>query len=328
MSLAYSFHIEDFDTIERDWEHLLPESAVNSIFLTPYWQRTWWESMRSPGQELNLVRLTEGEKTIGIAPLLKDQGVITFLGGTDLWDHHDFVVEKGRESAFFHAPMDYLDEEEWTEVRLESLLEDSPTLSHLLPMATERGYRVEKESEDSLMGVDLPGSWDEYLQGLRKKDRHELRRKLRRLEGEVDFRIERLCGVEGVSEAIDEFLLLMAQSRDEKSDFLTSERGSFFRDMALELARRGSLQLFFLEVEGVRTAATVCFDYNNVLSLYNSGHNTEYANLGTGFLLKALCLKQAICQGKEYFDLLRGTEQYKYHLGAKGKELFYLSLFR
>ena len=120
----------------------------------------------------------------------------------------------------------------------------------------------------------------------------------------------------------------MAQSREEKSEFLTEERGEFFRDVLLEMAGRGYLSLFFMEVDGVRTAATVCFDYNNVLSLYNSGHNLEYASLGTSFLLKALCIQGAISDGKEYFDMLRGTEQYKYHLGAKGKQLRHLSLFR
>ena len=98
--------------------------------------------------------------------------------------------------------------------------------------------------------------------------------------------------------------------------------------MALEMARQGHLSLFFLEIEGVRTAATVCFDYNNIRSLYNSGHNTEYASLGTGFLLKALCLKSAICEGKNYYDLLRGSEPYKRHLGAKERDLYCLSLFR
>jgi len=131
-----------------------------------------------------------------------------------------------------------------------------------------------------------------------------------------------------VSDAMEDFLYLMGQSREEKSEFLTVERGVFFKDMSLKLAQRGFLHLFFLEVNGVRTAATVCFDYNNVLSLYNSGHNTEYAALGTGFLLKALCLKNAICQGKDYFDLLRGTEPYKQHLGANGQELYRLSILR
>jgi CelD/BcsL family acetyltransferase involved in cellulose biosynthesis len=326
--LTYSYHIESFQTIETEWEHLLPSSVTNNIFLTPYWQKTWWESMRIAGQELRIIKLMEGDTTIGIAPLVKNQGMITFLGGTDLWDIHDFVVLKGQENGFFQALMDYLEDEDWTEVKLESLLEGSPTLSHLSPLAQDRGYRVEQLEEDNLMGVTLPGTWEEYLMGLRKKDRHELRRKLRRLDSGVDFHIQQLHDVQSVSEAMEDFLHLMGQSREEKFEFLTAERGAFFRDMSLELARRGLLQLFFLEVGGIRTAATVCFDYNNVLSMYNSGHNTEYAALGTGFLLKALCLKQAICEGKDYFDLLRGSEPYKQHLGAKQQQLYRLSIAR
>ena len=325
--MAYSFHTESFQTIQSEWEHLLPNSVANNIFLTPYWQKVWWASMATGSQELKIIKVMEGNTTIGIAPMVSHQGVITFLGGTDLWDIHDFIVLKGQEDGFFHAFMDYLEDEEWTEVRLESLLEGSPTLSHLSTLAVEKGYRVEQGREDNLMGVSLPATWDEYLMGLRKKDRHELRRKLRRLTEDANFRVQQLSDFTSVSEAIDDFLDLMAQSREEKSEFLTEERGSFFRDMALEMSQRGFLQLFFLEVGGVRTAATVCFDYNNVRSLYNSGHNMEYASLGTGFLLKALCLKGAICEGKDYFDLLRGSEPYKQHLGAKGQELYCLSLF-
>ncbi|MBI4282567.1 MAG: GNAT family N-acetyltransferase [Chloroflexi bacterium] len=301
---------------------------TNNIFLTPYWQKTWWESIRPAGQELRIVKLMEGDMTIGIAPLVKNQGTITFLGGTDLWDIHDFIVLKGQEEGFFHALMDYLEDEEWTEVKLESLLEGSPTLRRLPPLAQDKGHKVEQREEDHLMGVALPGNWEEYLTGLRKKDRHELRRKLRHLETGPAFRIQQLNDAHSVSNAIDEFLNLMGQSREEKSRFLTTEREAFFRDMSLDLARRGLFQLFFLEMDGVRTAGTVCFDYNNVRSLYNSGYNTEYAALGTGFLLKALCLKKAICEGKTYFDLLRGTEPYKHHLGAKEQGLYRLSILR
>jgi CelD/BcsL family acetyltransferase involved in cellulose biosynthesis len=324
--LDYSFSIENFQTIEAEWEHLLSNSVANNIFLTPYWQKIWWENMHTSGQELRLVKLMEDDTTIGIAPLLKDNGLITFLGGTDLWDIHDFIVTNGQEAGFFQALMCYLEGEEWSELRLESILEGSPTLGHLPALALDKGYKVEQIEEDSLMGVTLPDTWDEYLLGLKKKDRHELRRKLRRLEESVNYNIHQLSDLQGVSDAMDDFLDLMGQSREEKSEFLTKDREVFFRDMSLKLAERGLLHLFFLEVDGVRTAATVCFDYNNVLSLYNSGHNLDYAAMGTGFLLKALCLKNAIGEGKDYFDLLRGTEPYKQHLGATGQVLYRLSI--
>jgi CelD/BcsL family acetyltransferase involved in cellulose biosynthesis len=328
LDLPYSFSIESFDSIETEWEQLLSNSVSNNIFLTPYWQKTWWNIMSTAGQELKIVKFMHGDTTIGIAPMVKTDGLVTFLGGTDLWDIHDFIVTKGHEDGFFQAFLDYLETEEWSELRLESLLEGSPTLSHLPGLARSKGYRVEQNEEDNLMGLTLPDTWEEYLSGLTKKDRHELRRKLRRLEESVNFNIQHVTDVQGVSESIEEFLQLMGLSREEKSEFLTKEREVFFRAMSLEMAQRGLLQLFFLEVEGVRTAATVCFDYNNVLSLYNSGHNTDYAALGTGFLLKALCLKSAIGEGKDYFDLLRGTEPYKQHLGANKQGLFCLSILR
>ena len=326
--MAYSYSVESFEDIQAEWESLLQSSVSNSIFLTPYWQKTWWESVRPDGQELRVLRFRDDDSTIGIAPLALQDGLISFLGSTDLWDVHDFVVVKGREEDFFEAFAGYLDDEDWTEFKLESILEGSPTFEGMLGLAEARGYRTDQGLEGELLGVELPGTWDEYLASLRKKDRHELRRKLRKLSGEVDFSIQKLEDVDSISESIDEFLSLMAQSREEKSEFLTEERGEFFRDVLLEMAGRGYLSLSFLEVEGVRTAATVCFDYNNVLSLYNSGHNLDYASLGTSFLLKALCIQGAISDGKEYFDMLRGTEQYKYHLGAKGKQLRYLSLYR
>ncbi|MDE2860973.1 MAG: GNAT family N-acetyltransferase [Chloroflexota bacterium] len=323
-----SFSLESFRSVDAEWQDILACSDHSSIFLTPYWQGAWWESMGADGQELRIVKFTDGESTVGIAPLMKDGGLITFLGSTDLWDMHDFIVVRGREHDFYRGFMEYLEGEEWSEVRLESVPEASHTLSHLPTLAAERGRRVEQVEEDTLMGVSLPGTWDEYLMGLRKKDRHELRRKLRRLGEAVDYRIYRLSDANDVADAMDDFLDLMGQSREEKSRFLTDERYTFFRDMSPRMAELGLLHLFFLEVEGVRTAATVCFDYNNVWYLYNSGHNTDYAALGTSFLLKAMCIQDAIGEGKAYFDLLRGTEQYKYHLGATGRGLYTLSILR
>ena len=323
-----SFSLESFRSVDAEWQNILACSDHSSIFLTPYWQGAWWESMGADEQELRIIKLSDGETTIGIAPMMKDGGVISFLGSTDLWDMHDFVVARGREQDFYSGFMQYLEGEEWSEVRLESLPEASPTLSHLPALALECGLRVEHVEEDTLMGVSLPGTWDEYLMGLRKKDRHELRRKLRRLSEAVDYRIYRLSDANDVADAMDDFLDLMGQSREEKSRFLTEERHAFFREMSPRMAELGLLHLFFLEVEGVRTAATVCFDYNNVWYLYNSGHNTDYAALGTSFLLKAMCIQDAIGEGKAYFDLLRGTEQYKYHLGATGRGLYTLSILR
>ena len=98
--------------------------------------------------------------------------------------------------------------------------------------------------------------------------------------------------------------------------------GEFFHKMAHSLAELGYVRLFFLEVDGARVAATLCFDYGNELSVYNSGYHPEYSHLSVGLLVKAFCIREAIAWGKERVDFLRGPETYKYHLGAQDQPVY------
>ncbi len=116
---------------------------------------------------------------------------------------------------------------------------------------------------------------------------------------------------------MDDFFPLMRASSHDKDDFLTPEREDFFKKLALELAPRGQFKLYFLEVDGVRVASCICFDYAGTYLLYNSGYDPEFSTLSVGLLNKALCLKEAIEEGRECFDFLRGNERYKYDLGGK-----------
>lgn len=320
--------LRTFDNISDDWDDVLLNSSNNNIFLTSTWQENWWQSLGIQDHKLMLIKISLDSFVIGIAPLVKHDGIVTFLGGTDVADVHDFVVRRGFEEPFYEALTSYLDDQDWREIRLESLEANSDTISSLEYWGQNTGYTVDKILEDELVGVTLPSTWDDYLEGLRKKDRHELRRKFRKLEGEVDYHVEELQSVMEISDSIEDFLSLMAQSRDEKAAFLTDDRVAFFRSMALNMSIQGYLRLFFMVVNGTRTSAAVCFDYNNTLSLYNSGHDTSYSNLGTGFLLKATCLKTAIENGRNYYDMLRGSEPYKYHLGGVGRQLYRVSVYR
>lgn len=324
--MTNSYHITDFETSTDDWNLIVSSDPNTNIFLTPIWQQSWWDIMSNPHQDLLLLKCIYDECVSGIAPLTRENGSLTFLGGTDLCDIHDFIITSGMENHFFDSVLEFLDNQDWDIVKLESIPEWSSTLIHLPEKATARGYNVRVSHEDSLMGVNLPDTWDEYLSSLRKKDRHELRRRLRRLEESVEFDVIEIESHDEIAKHIDDFLELMGQSRDEKSAFLTPERDSFFRQMCSKLAEQNLVRLCFLEIDGIKTAATLSFDYNDMIFLYNSGHNTEYSSLGSSFLLKAICIREAINKGKHYFDLLRGTEPYKQHLGAIPRELFTLTI--
>jgi CelD/BcsL family acetyltransferase involved in cellulose biosynthesis len=116
----------------------------------------------------------------------------------------------------------------------------------------------------------------------------------------------------------------MRRSAPDKAAYMTGEREAFFRRITHRTAKLDLLRLFFLEMDGQDVASALCFDYNSVRYLYNSGYNPDYAYYSVGLLLNALCLREAIEQGKTYFDFLRGPEPYKYHLGGLNRTLYHM----
>ena len=68
------------------------------------------------------------------------------------------------------------------------------------------------------------------------------------------------------------------------------------------------------------------FDFANTFFLYNSGFNPDlYSQLGTGNVLTAYTIQQAIEQKKQTYDFLSGDEEYKFRFGAVAQPTFTLS---
>ena len=314
--------VSDIASASAVWNELLGHRDWSSVFLTPEWQEIWWDEFGQGGGDLCLTTVGPEAAPLGLSPLVSQDGILTFIGDTDLFDYHDFISVG---DGFYEALVDCLVEEPWRVMDLVSIPQHSPTLAYLPEVLRSRGFTVTVETEDVVPGIDLPSTWDEFLAGLRKKDRHELRRKLRRLESAVDYRIIKSTP-ETLHDDLDSFLAMMSESREEKRDFLLPERERFFRRVVERFQQAGILRMFFMEIrpkedgdssEYERVSAVLAFDYDGRRLLYNSGYRLAYGHLSVGLMLKALAIKDAIEKGLTYFDFLRGPEPYKYHLGAQ-----------
>ena len=314
---------EELDHLEPEWRDLVPRSSARTIFTSPTWLRTWWEVFGNEEMEPLLLALRNDDHLHGVAPLLRRGDSITFAGDTQICDYMDFTLAEGVEEECLATFLRALSEQRWSELVLWALPEDSLSLQLLPKVAEGLGYRVEIEMEDVCPRVSLPGSWDEYLAGLSKKDRHELRRKLRRLhEAGGEVRLEKLQTPAEIESGMEDFLRLHVISRSDKATFMTEPMQEFFRRIVRALAAEGRARLYFLLVNGIRTASIICFDSEKDLLLYNSGYDPDYSHLSVGLLSKALALEEAILEGKECFDFLRGAEVYKYHLGATDSRVY------
>ena len=319
--------LTSFQEIQAEWECVLGSSPVNTLFLTPQWQQVWWDTF-GDGKMMAGFYIREPEGVTGIASLTRSGDTLSFLGNQETVDYNDFMVRPGHEDSFFDVLLTSLEEEPWEMMHLDSLVETSPTLTHLPDLARQRGFSVEVNLEDTANGMVLPATWDDYLSALSKKDRHELRRKFRRLESLPNWTWYSLTDRDQVSSRLEDFINLMRQSSRDKNRYMTGVRETFFRRITDRMAELGLLRLFFMEIEGRPVAASLCFDYASSRLLYNSGYELESGYYSVGLLLNALCLRDAIEQGIGYFDFLRGSESYKHHLGGKPRNLYQMLLRR
>ena len=84
----------------------------------------------------------------------------------------------------------------------------------------------------------------------------------------------------------------------------------------------------FLEIEKTNVAACICFDYDNKCLLYNSGYDPSYSSLSVGLINKAFTIEAAISNNNTEYNFLKGTERYKYHLGASDRSVFKIQIAR
>jgi CelD/BcsL family acetyltransferase involved in cellulose biosynthesis len=313
--------LESFDSLPSYWLQSKYPLRWDCLFVLPPWLEVWWHEFGFEA-ELYLGAVRQGEDITGIAPLLLKGTEAFFIGSPDVCDYLDFVIVPGREVAFFNILLDDL---RWRGIRrldLGLLRPNSTVLTHLIRIARDRNYDVSCEAEDVSLELDLPSTWQEYLKILTQKQRHEVRRKLRRWSEAGDVNYHTIDEAESVSKSIAVFLKFFKESNQDKATFLSQRIESFFQSMAKAMARSGLLRLGILELNASPVAMVMCLEYNNSLFLYNNGYDPEYSFLSVGLISKILCIKDSVEKGRGKFDFLKGSEEYKYRLGGKEIALY------
>jgi CelD/BcsL family acetyltransferase involved in cellulose biosynthesis len=207
------------------------------------------------------------------------------------------------------------------------------------PEATATGWTVDLEREDVCPVAELPagGSIDDFLGSLGKKERHEIRRKVRRAEaaGEVVL-VESDDPLRDLDAFIDlhqarwgaDGLFPPTTGGDQSRVFIrrlfelfggrgtgASDGGPGSRGGASG-PQLGSLHLCFLTVGGRRIAAGVHFETSDRLYYYNAGTDPDARELSPGVVMIERYMRRAIDRGLRAVDFMRGDEPYKYEWGA------------
>jgi CelD/BcsL family acetyltransferase involved in cellulose biosynthesis len=337
MKLTVIRGLTAWNELASDWNKLLAGSTSPVPFLRHEYLVNWWSAPGAaddwPNPRLHIVTARRGGKLAAIAPLFESidhdgQPLLALVGSDVLSDYLDLIVRPDNLREFIELLFDHLVGPDGPPCRvldLYNIRDGSPSLPVLAEAAANRGWNYTKEEIIPYSSVNLPAGWDNFLNGLEKKQRHEIRRKLKNAEGSGNVRCYVADDPARLAHDVEALFELMAHRQD-KAQFLTSGVRRYFHELIACAGRNGWLQLAFLEVDGRKAAAFLNFDYANRIWVHNTGMDPAFRDLSPGMVLLGHLIQRAIEQGRSAIDFLRGEEPYKRHFGATARPLWRVTI--
>ena len=309
------------------WNNLVEQSIADTPFSRHEYLSEWWKTLGG-GEwrqaELVLISATENDQLVGIAPLFiteyDGRQALMLVGSIEISDYLDLIVRADDLPRFLSGLLDFLasrfaSNDNWSGIDWYNLPDSSPTPAALKTESGRRGWTHHEEIYRPTPRIALNGSFEEYLSRLDKKQRHEIRRKMRRAAESGKVRFYVVDKDADIETELDSFFHLMVQDPN-KAMFLRDAMRDQMSTTIRAAHEGGYLWLGFLEVEGVKAAASLNFDYKNKLWGYNSGVRRDFMELSPGWVLLAHVI-QWCCENNRYeFDFMRGDEEYKYRFGG------------
>lgn len=312
------------DKTVQMWQNWAAESALTP-FAFPTFQKIFSHFLETGYEAVLLGVWRETDLVAVLSGHRRDQtfwlaGMPDLFGSATVTDYGDMVVAPQVANKpdicqlIWQSLRQYLQQQGLTKLQLDNLRPDS-YLAQGLPLSTDAA--ILSEVSPYLL---IPADWETYLAQLRKKDRSELRRKLKRLE-----MVDPSYSFESTSpENIADFVRLHRLSDPAKAQFMTAKMAEVFEQLATaKYEGEWQWQFGFLTIDNQRVASVAYFMRpGDRILLYNSGYDPAFSHLSVGLAIKAELVKLAITHQCQEYDFLRGSERYKYDLGAQSRQLY------
>jgi len=325
-------------SLKTEWDLLLARSITQVPFLLWDYIHAWWQTKGGgewPAEASSLAIITahEDSQLVGIAPLFisekPDQPrALRFIGQVEVSDYLDLIADSDKLVSFASAVLEFLyDEPNLKDLPLilENILEDSPTLTAFRTAAAERNWDYDAKILQPSPYIPTAPDWEQYLAGLDKKQRHEIRRKMRNAATQHDSSWYIMQHGEKCQEEMDAFLCMM-RNEPEKDTFLNSMMVDFMQAVAEAACQNEILQLSFLVMDGEKAGAYLSFVNDRKLLVYNSAWNPKFSQYSPGWVLLAHLIQWAIENNFTEVDMMRGNENYKYKFGGIDRHVMSISL--
>ena len=324
---------EEFQESRIAWNHLVSAMRFPSPFCTWEWICTWWEHF---GRERELVPLFiyHGDELRGILPLFRHRtpavsqwlkgAALDYCGATEVYpDHLDIICAPEDVPACVTAAFDFLLARlpGWAWARLPMLAQDSDLLRALDSVRGKLQVAVRQVSIAPY--IALTGSFEDYLAGLRSKERYNIRSRRKKLLEEGKIRYEAFAPAE-YETGLRTLFELHARRADVKGIASTFGRSAVFEFHRALLQRLdpNDVMLRCLKSEAGVIAALYGFRCGGRTFFYQIGYDPEWSWAHPGVVLISEAIREVCTGGGTEFNFLQGDEPYKRTFTHEARPLF------
>ncbi len=313
---------EEFRGIKEAWGDLVARSKADNVFLTYEWADSYIRNFCN-GNELIILTVFDDDELVGIAPLMvRRHGLrwfsvksICFIG-TTVSDRMDFIIDGPREK-YVMPIMDYLIniDSDWDFLDFHEIAGSSGTAEAIEKWVKLRDLKSVSGPWDRSFFIKLNGNVDFVLKKVSKKFHRKTKKLNKGVRANLEFR--RYMHNEVKENLFYEIQFIASRSWKGiryKSVFLKHGIRDFHKDIFLEFADSGCLDISILRMGDTPIAYIYNFLYNGRLYNYSIEFDSRYSHMSPGTMLMLWSIENAISKGIKEIDFGRGEEEWKTRL--------------
>lgn len=308
---------EQLDAIEMRWRALYAGDRYANLFLSWEWMRACLATQRKKWLVLG-ARERSSEYT-ALLPLCVERFPSNgfalnrelSLAGNPRADFTGMLGVAGEEARFVPALAREIERLRWDNFTLADY--SDPRVGELIAQLQKEGYRVAAGEPTPSPYIELPESWEAYVDSRSHSTRRTIRAKLRKIESLPGYRFGFATADEG-DRAID--ALLRINSR--RWNMSLRKRRKKFGELFARCFAAGRFIVSTMNVGERVIASQGSFVDSEAKTIfgYMMGYDADYSKYSPGAMLVCASIRYAIEHGYRRYDLSRGGEAFKSSLAT------------
>ncbi len=297
-----------FQELQGDWQELARTSSSATPFQTHEWHSTWCKHYLRAKRPL-VIAYYQGDDLVGLMPMVEGIAPWRTLRpmGVGPSDYLHPLTRDGFESSVAEKLA-----ADFAEMRKIDLIDLHQVRETRALAEAMKGTVIEQAT---CLLLDLPTTYEAYLQTLGKSLRYDVRKLDKTLFVSGKAAIEPVG--QGQTDQGLEILFEQHQKRWRARQGVlgvgafVGPSAAFHREWAPIAAKNGWLWLSILKYEGNPIGAIYAMAVGATVYYYQAGFDPAMGSVSPGTLLVAATIRRSIEEGKAHFDFMRGDEPYK-----------------